>query len=175
MAAGASPTTSRWPGPTPTYAPCAWPTGPTRSTSCRLPGASWRPTCPQPEKHGPTEITRPKRAGGLTSASREAQAVEHGRDRGRQVQTGDACTHRQAQARIGTPQELLAEPIALGSEGKQGARGNPLGSQILAVGVQSEQRRVEVVGQAAKAAHGQREVETRRAPHSHRVPGILAA
>ena len=43
-AAVASPTTSRWPGPTPTCAPCVWPTAPTRSTRCRSPDASSRPT-----------------------------------------------------------------------------------------------------------------------------------
>ena len=39
-------TTSRWRAPTPTCARCGWPTGPTRSTSSRSRGASWRPTCP---------------------------------------------------------------------------------------------------------------------------------
>ena len=70
----------------------------------------------------------------------EAERVEHRGDRGREVEAGDTGPHRQRDPPVGGGEQLVAEPVALGAEGEDGARVDRGRVDLLPLRVEREQR-----------------------------------
>ena len=75
---------------------------------------------------------------------------------------------------IGAVQQLGAESVALGAEGKDGAGRQLPGAQLLATRVNRDQRPA-ASGSSLNRRHRQGEVQSRRTAHRLGVPGIVAA
>src|ERR1051326_8184881 len=100
--------------------------------------------------------------------------VEDGGDRGGEVEARDALAHRDREARVGAFEQLVAEAVALGAEGKDRAGGELAGCELLALGVDRDQR-PPAVRQPFDSGHGQGEVQSGGAAQGLRVPGVVAA
>ena len=103
---------------------------------------------------------------------------QHGGDGGREVEARDARAHRDADARVGAREQLLAEAVALGAEGEHRAWGRAArGSSGSPSGSSAEQRPLER-GRAARALQPrdrQREVQAGGAAQRVGVPRVVAA